>query len=105
MKKMTMMFNMDCSSMSTHRKSFNGYAPFQKKIYSRLTFIIISTWKHNATFQHIRHWATAHNVSSRILVGGCKIPQQNDDILCVDAQDGYGDLTQKVSKGLNYIYT
>ena len=89
----------------TNRKSFNGYVPFQQKVYSRLVFIILSTWTHDATFNDIRQWATNRNVSFKILVGGCELAKQSDDILCVNAQDGYEDLTQKIAEGLNFMYT
>ena len=96
---------MTCASQTENRISYNGYAPFSKKIYSKLTLIILSTWKHNSTFFKIRHWATDRNVSYKIVVGGCTIVQQDNDIVCVTALDTYEGLTQKLLEGIDFIYT
>lgn len=73
------------------------------KSYSHLTFIILSTWKHAADFPTIRSWAKIHNVSFNILVGGCNTSVKRNDILCVNSEDGYEDLTQKMTKGFQFI--
>lgn len=93
------------STKTKNKKSFNGYVKLHNKSYSRLIFIILSTWNHRHLFPNIRRWAEIHNVSlaTSILVGGCPISRKENDILCVNAGDGYEELTQKMTKGLDFL--